>query len=57
MSGYVGSFDWGGAFTTWYLIDPSEDLIMLIYTNVGPMNFEIFEMYKILVYQALTDKK
>ncbi|TSA34834.1 MAG: class A beta-lactamase-related serine hydrolase [Porphyromonadaceae bacterium] len=55
--GSVGSFDWGGAFTTWYLMDPSEDLIMLIYINIEPMNFDVFERFKILVYQALIDKK
>jgi CubicO group peptidase (beta-lactamase class C family) len=53
----VGSFDWGGAFTTWFLIDPSEDMIMLIYTNIEVMDFDLFERFKILVYQALTDKK
>jgi CubicO group peptidase (beta-lactamase class C family) len=55
--GSVGSYDWGGAFTTRYLMDPSEDLIMLIYTNIEIMNFDIFERFKILVYQALIDKK
>jgi len=24
--GSVGSFGWGGAFTTWYVVDPLEDV-------------------------------
>jgi CubicO group peptidase (beta-lactamase class C family) len=53
----VGSFGWGGAFTTWYVVDPSEDLIMLLYTNIDQLDFDILEKLKIVVYQALTDKK
>ena len=35
--GSVGSFKWGGMYHTDYLIDPKEDLIMLIYTNAHPL--------------------
>ena len=55
--GSVGSFGWGGAFTTWYLVDPSEDLIMLLYINIDQSDFDILEKLNILVYQALIDKK
>jgi len=55
--GSVGSFGWGGMYTTWYMMDPSEDLIVLIYINSEPMSFEIFDRFKILVYQALIDQK
>jgi CubicO group peptidase (beta-lactamase class C family) len=55
--GSLGSFSWGGMYATDYLIDPSEDLIMLIYTNAEPFsNPGINARFKILVYQALTDK-
>jgi CubicO group peptidase (beta-lactamase class C family) len=30
----VGSFSWGGAYSTTYWADPSEDLVALIYTNM-----------------------
>lgn len=55
--GSVGSFGWGGMYTTWYMMDPSEDLIVLIYINSEPISFEIFDRFKILVYQALIDQK
>ncbi len=55
--GSVGSFGWGGMFTTWYVMDPSEDLIMLLYTNIDQCDFDILEKLKIVVYQALIDQK
>jgi CubicO group peptidase (beta-lactamase class C family) len=55
--GSVGSFGWGGMFTTWYVIDPFEDLIMLLYTNIDQLDFDILDKLKSVVYQALKDKK
>jgi CubicO group peptidase (beta-lactamase class C family) len=57
MPGSVGTLGWGGLYSTDYRIDPSEDLIMLIYTNANPfLNPDINNRFKILVYQALTGK-
>ena len=54
--GSVGSYKWGGMYATDYLIDPQEDLIMLIYTNAHPFpNPNIHERFRTLVYQALVD--
>jgi CubicO group peptidase (beta-lactamase class C family) len=52
--GSKGSFKWGGMYYTDYLIDPSENLIMLIYTNVQPYRGpNVHELFQNLVYQAL----
>ncbi|MEP6734060.1 MAG: serine hydrolase domain-containing protein [Chryseolinea sp.] len=50
-----GSLTWGGMFSTEYTIDPTEDLIMLVYTNVDPYFYEreLERKFRILVYQAL----
>ncbi len=54
IPGSVGSFKWGGVYATDYIIDPSEDLICLIYTNCFPNAFkEITYYYRTLLYQAL----
>ena len=52
----LGSYKWGGMYATDFLIDPKEDLIFLIYTNVQPFYAygETMEKFRILVYQALT---
>ena len=50
-----GSMRWGGMFGTDYIIDPKEDLILLIYINLQPNNtgqdFKV--LFHNLVYQAL----
>lgn len=50
-----GSLTWGGMFSTEYTIDPAEDLILLVYTNVDPYFYErdLERKFRILVYQAL----
>jgi CubicO group peptidase (beta-lactamase class C family) len=56
IPGSVGSFKWGGIYSTDYLIDPKEDMICLVYTNVFPNAFwQITNLYRPLIYQALGD--
>lgn len=58
IPGSVGAFKWGGAYSTDYIIDPTEDLIMLIYTNVLPFaNPDVNKRFRIMVYQALVTEK
>jgi CubicO group peptidase (beta-lactamase class C family) len=47
-----GSLSWGGYYNTDYLIDPKENLIILLYTNRFPDIF-IWERFVNTVYQAL----
>jgi CubicO group peptidase (beta-lactamase class C family) len=47
-----GSLQWGGMFNTDYLIDPKENLIILLYTNRIP-DTKIWEKFINTVYQAL----
>jgi len=52
----IGSFSWGGAFSTQYWADPKEDLIGLIYTNIYNNPYgSISETFKVLTYQAIAD--
>jgi CubicO group peptidase (beta-lactamase class C family) len=54
IPGSVGSFKWGGIYSTEYLIDPKEDMVCLVYTNVYPNAFWQFtQLYRPIVYQAL----
>jgi CubicO group peptidase (beta-lactamase class C family) len=47
-----GSLRWGGKYKTDYLIDPSEGLIILLYTNRLP-DTRVWEFFLNTVYQAL----
>jgi CubicO group peptidase (beta-lactamase class C family) len=51
----VGSYGWGGAYCSNYLIDPKEEVVIQLFTNVLPYVYglEINQKLKILVYQAL----
>ncbi|MBS1681840.1 MAG: serine hydrolase [Bacteroidetes bacterium] len=52
----IGSFFWGGAFSTTYWVDPKEHLIGINYTNiVSNPHWEVNEKFKILVYQSIID--
>jgi CubicO group peptidase (beta-lactamase class C family) len=52
----IGSFQWGGAFSTHYWADPKEKIIGLIYTNVYQTRFwNIGDKFKVLTYQSIID--
>ncbi|NML22897.1 beta-lactamase family protein [Pseudoflavitalea sp. G-6-1-2] len=52
-----GTFNWAGAFATYYFVDPKEELIALYYTQEYlPALWNYYEeMTKIITYQALSD--
>lgn len=51
--GSMGSYRWGGAFATSYWIDPQEDLVAVLMTQVRPVRSDIGDRFRTLVYQAL----
>ncbi|HZH95315.1 MAG TPA: serine hydrolase domain-containing protein [Flavisolibacter sp.] len=54
LLGTVGSFRWGGLYSTDYTIDPKEKLIILFYTNIFPnAHWNLNNLYRNIVYQAL----
>lgn len=54
--GSEGEFGWGGAASTSFFIDPREELIGLLLTQLSPSRYyPIRNEFKVLVYQALVD--
>lgn len=52
----IGSFQWGGAFSTHYWADPKEKIIGLLYTNIyNTSAWDIGERFKILTYSSIID--
>jgi CubicO group peptidase (beta-lactamase class C family) len=50
----VGTFDWGGMFSSSYWIDPKEKIVGQLFLNQLPNSHaEIHNKFKALVYQAL----
>ena len=53
MPGSVGEFGWGGAATTYYWVDPQEDLVGVLMTQ-SMLSFEpISKAFQVLAYQAI----
>jgi CubicO group peptidase (beta-lactamase class C family) len=56
VPGSVGDYGWGGAASTWFMIDPVEDLTVLFLTQLLPSSTHpIRSLLKSLVHQALVD--
>jgi CubicO group peptidase (beta-lactamase class C family) len=53
--GSVGQFFWGGAATTWVIMDPKEELVALVFAQYIPADMDFISRFKTLVYQAIED--
>lgn len=53
--GSVGQYYWSGAYCTYFFIDPEEELIAILMTQVQPYNNFYGEMMRQYIYQSLID--
>jgi CubicO group peptidase (beta-lactamase class C family) len=53
MPSSVGEFGWGGAYGTYFWIDPHEALIGIFMVQLVPGNFRPAHLFQVLTYQAL----
>ena len=52
----LGSFGWGGAFCTYFWVDPVEDVVGILMTQVRPYtHLNIRQEFEVLVNQAIID--
>jgi CubicO group peptidase (beta-lactamase class C family) len=52
--GSLGAWGWGGAYHTTYWVDPKEDLVALLMTQLRPAgDSDIQKKFRALVYQAI----
>nr|MCU0449007.1 beta-lactamase family protein [Bernardetiaceae bacterium] len=52
----LGSYEWGGMYCTHFWVDPQEQLIGVLFTNVWPTtHWNIGEQFKNLTYQAIVE--
>jgi CubicO group peptidase (beta-lactamase class C family) len=54
--GSIGQFGWGGAATTYVIIDPVEDMVSLLMIQYWPLYAPIYGQFQTLVYQAIVEK-
>ena len=56
VPGSVGDYGWGGAFSTIFTVDPVEDLVYMLMTQLLPSSAHpIRPQFKQMVFQALVD--
>jgi CubicO group peptidase (beta-lactamase class C family) len=53
----VGSFGWGGAYGSNYLVDPAERLVLVFMVQLIPSRTDVPAKFPTLVYQALVDPR
>ncbi|HEU5173214.1 MAG TPA: serine hydrolase domain-containing protein [Gemmatimonadaceae bacterium] len=53
----VGSFGWGGAYGSTYLVDPAEGLVIVFMIQQLPNRTDVPAKFQTLVYQALTEPR
>jgi CubicO group peptidase (beta-lactamase class C family) len=51
----VGSWGWGGAYGTYYRVDPAERLTTVLMVQMMPNTTDLNDKFKASVYQALLD--
>src|SRR5688572_2484055 len=51
----VGSFGWGGAYGTYYRVDPQERLVTVLMIQLLPNSTDLTDKFKASIYQALID--
>ena len=54
-SGSVGQYYWNGAYCTYFFIDPEEELIAILMTQVQPFNNYYPTVMRQFIYQSITD--
>ena len=56
VPGSAGTYGWGGNSSTYFFIDPAEDLVAVFLTQLTPSSsYPLRAQFRSLVYQALTD--
>jgi CubicO group peptidase (beta-lactamase class C family) len=53
--GSAGTYWWAGAYGTFFQIDPSEHLILILLTHIAPGYFDEVDKFVVLTYQAIVD--
>ena len=56
LPGSIGSFHWNGGFGTMFYVDPKQQLVLILMTQVlFPANLLYLRAMPYLAYQAMTD--
>jgi CubicO group peptidase (beta-lactamase class C family) len=54
--GSKGEFGWPGLASTWFDVDPAQDLVAIVMTQFAPRDVRFDDEFQTLVYQALLER-
>jgi len=55
--GSEGAYYWSGFFNTTFWVDPTEELIGILMTQIFPSGSDIQERFRIMAYQAIVERE
>lgn len=55
LPGSTGQYFWNGAYSTYFFVDPKENMVAILLTQMQPYSNYYFKKFRQLVYQALVD--
>jgi len=56
LPGSVGEYGWGGAYHSTYWVDPSEDMVVVYFTQLLPAGgLDDHGKLRALIYQAIVE--
>jgi CubicO group peptidase (beta-lactamase class C family) len=55
--GSLGAYDWAGAASTSFFIDPKEQIIAIMMTQKMPTDMRVMAEFRTMVYQAIIESK
>ena len=55
--GSEGAYYWSGFFNTTFWVDPTEELIGILMTQIFPSTSDIQERFRIMAYQAIVERE
>ncbi|GAB5552042.1 MAG: serine hydrolase domain-containing protein [Saprospiraceae bacterium] len=55
LLGSEGQFYWSGAYSTYFFIDPKEEMVVILMTQLAPSSRMLAKKLRLLVYQAIVD--
>ncbi len=56
VPGSKGEYGWPGLASTWFDVDPAEDMVALVMTQFAPRDVRFDDQFQVMAYQALIER-
>ena len=56
LGGSEGTYRWGGFFNTTFWVDPEEEIVGVLMTQLFPNTTDIQPQFRVMTYQAVVER-